>query len=53
MIFVPRTARIKSESGITGIEQKEVIYEQLEKINSKYEIGEPSSKEDQAFVKKF
>lgn len=34
-------------------EQKEAIYEEIEKINSKYEIGEPFNKEDRAFIEKY
>ncbi len=41
------------DSRVLTEEQKEVIYEKIEEINSRYDYGEPFSKEDQVFIEKY
>ncbi len=52
LMAIPAIALTTEEMSLTS-EQKEVVYEQIEEINNKYEIGEPFSKEDQAFIEKY
>lgn len=52
-LMVMSALAFTSEETYLTNEQKEVIYEQIEEINNKYEIGEPFSKEDQVFIERY